>query len=77
MEVVELGKISHAGADALPVFMDRYAAEADHVVPLNRIKAHTDFNGSIESGLVKMLVIGLGETAGSELLSPSFLSIRF
>ncbi len=49
MEVVKLGSLQQAGADDLPVFMDRYAAEADHIVPLNRIKAHTDFNGSIEA----------------------------
>ena len=72
MEVVELGKISHAGADALPVFMDRYAAEADHVVPLNRIKAHTDFNGSIESGIVKMMVIGLGKQQGANFYHRAF-----
>ena len=68
MEVVELGKT----ADGLPVFFDRYAAEADHVVPLNRIKAHTDFSGSIESGLMKMLVIGLGKQKGANLYHRAF-----
>ena len=43
------------------VFMDRYAWESDGVVLINRIKAHTDFRGSIESGLMKMCVIGLGK----------------
>lgn len=77
MEVVELGNISHGRNDTLPVFMDRYAAEADHVVPLNRIKAHTDFNGSIESGLVKMMVIGLGKQQGANYYHRAFFQYGF
>ena len=73
MEVVELGKT----ADGLPVFFDRYAAEADHVVPLNRVKAHTDFNGSIESGLMKMMVIGLGKQQGANLYHRAFFQYSF
>ena len=73
MEVVELGKT----ASGLPVFLDRYAAEADHVVPLNRIKAHTDFNGSIESGLMKMIVIGLGKQQGANLYHRAFFQYGF
>lgn len=77
MEVVELGTLSHAGTDTIPVFMDRYAAEADHVVPLNRIKAHTDFNGSIESGLIKMMVIGLGKQQGANFYHRAFFQYGF
>ena len=73
MEVVELGKT----ADGLPIFFDRYAAEADHVVPLNRIKAHTDFNGSIESGLMKMMVIGLGKQQGANFYHRAFFQYGF
>ena len=73
MEVVELGKT----ADGLPVFFDRYAAEADHVVPLNRIKAHTDFNGSIESGVMKMMVIGLGKQQGANFYHRAFFQYGF
>ena len=73
MDIVELGKT----ADGLPVFFDRYAAEADHVVPLNRIKAHTDFNGSIESGLMKMMVIGLGKQQGANLYHRAFFQYGF
>ena len=73
MDVVELGKT----ADGLPVFLDRYAAEADHVVPLNRIKAHTDFNGSIESGLMKMIVIGLGKQQGANFYHRAFFQYGF
>ena len=57
--------------------MDRYAADADHVVPLNRIKAHTDFNGSIESGLVKMMVIGLGKQQGANFYHRAFFQYGF
>ena len=73
MDIVELGKT----ADGLPVFLDRYAAEADHVVPLNRIKAHTDFNGSIESGLMKMMVIGLGKQQGANFYHRAFFQYSF
>lgn len=57
MEVVELGETERG----VPVYMDRIASEADGVVLVNRVKAHTDFRSSIESGLVKMASIGLGK----------------
>jgi hypothetical protein len=57
MEVVELGETERG----VPVYMDRIASEADGVVLVNRIKAHTDFRSSIESGLLKMASIGLGK----------------
>jgi hypothetical protein len=59
MEVVEIGE-SERG---VPVYMDRIASEADGVVLVNRIKAHTDFRSKIESGLLKMASIGLGKHA--------------
>ena len=77
MDVVKLGSLQQAGADDLPVFMDRFAAEADYVVPLNRIKAHTDFNGSIESGLMKMMVIGLGKQEGANFYHRAFFQYSF
>lgn len=46
-----------------PVFMARDAWEADGVIVINRVKPHTDFHGPVESGLMKMLVIGLGKHA--------------
>jgi len=77
MDVVKLGSLQQAGTDDLPVFMDRFATEADHVVPLNRIKAHTDFNGSIESGLMKMMVIGLGKQQGANFYHRAFFQYGF
>ena len=50
-----------------PVLVGRDLAEADGIVVVNRIKAHTDFAASVESGLVKMMVIGMGKEAGATL----------
>jgi hypothetical protein len=60
MDVVQVGE-----ALGLPVWADRYAAEADWIGLVNRIKPHTDFKGSIESGLFKMMTIGLGKHKGA------------
>jgi hypothetical protein len=48
-----------------PVWWDKNALEADAVVTVSRVKAHTDFRGRYESGIVKMLVIGLGKRNGA------------
>lgn len=60
VDVVSLGE-----ADGLPLFLDKEAAAADGIVLVNRVKPHTDFVGRVESGLTKMLVIGLGNEAGA------------
>lgn len=52
--------------DGRPVFIDKYAAESDGIIMLGRIKAHTQFVGPYESGLVKMSVIGMGKQHGAE-----------
>lgn len=51
-----------------PVYTDDLAAQADHVVVVNRIKAHTKFKGRVESGLLKMLCVGLGKHEGAKTL---------
>ena len=61
MEVINLGEI-----DGIPLFIDRLAHEADGIVLINRIKPHTEFSGPTESGLIKMLGIGLGNHTGAE-----------
>ncbi len=61
MEVVSLGQTE----SNIPVFMDKNAFEADHIIVVNRIKPHTEFHGQIESGLIKMMVIGLGKHKGA------------
>ena len=47
------------------IFFDKIAYKADGIIPINRIKCHTDFRGNVESGLCKMLVIGLGNHQGA------------
>jgi hypothetical protein len=63
--------------DQLPVFIDKFACEADYVVPVNRIKAHTMFSGEIESGLMKMLAIGLGNKKGPGLYHKAAFNLGF
>jgi len=62
-DVVEIGTLDIG----IPIVMDRRAAEADQIVVINRVKPHTKFRGPIESGLTKMLTIGLGKGQGAAL----------
>jgi hypothetical protein len=62
MEVVQIGNTP----EGLPVWLDKYASEADHIGVINRVKPHTDFSGAIESGLLKMMTIGLGKYHGAQ-----------
>jgi len=65
METVELGEV----LPGVPAFIDRNAFEgADAIIPINRVKPHTDFSGEIESGLMKMIAIGLGKQHGADTL---------
>ena len=61
MDVVELGQLDNG----MPVYFDKHAAEADAVVLVCRVKVHTNFRAPIESGIIKMLVIGMGKIAGA------------
>jgi hypothetical protein len=63
MEAVEIGRMSWG----FPVHVDKHAYEADHIVLVNRIKPHTNYRAHVESGLMKMLVIGLGKHQGAIL----------
>ncbi len=62
MEVVQVGSTP----DGLPAFVDAIAAQAEGIIVVNRIKPHTSFRGKIESGLSKMIVIGVGKQKGAE-----------
>ena len=64
MEVVEVGRTAERD---VPVVADASAVAADAIVPINRIKPHTDFDGTVESGLSKMLVIGMGKQRGAKI----------
>jgi hypothetical protein len=69
-------EVEHVGstADGVPVYLDTMAAGADGIFLINRIKAHTDFNAPIESGLVKMIAIGLANHKGCSTLHQYGLS---
>jgi hypothetical protein len=61
METVQVGLTP----EGFPVLLDRIASEADHIGVVARIKPHTGYHGPIESGLMKMMMIGLGKHAGA------------
>jgi Uncharacterized conserved protein len=61
MDVVQLGTL----ANGLPVYIDQNAAAADGIVIINRVKPHTGFSGNHESGLAKMITVGLGKQKGA------------
>ena len=63
METVVLGKTP----GDIPVHMDKHAAGADWIIAVNRVKPHTSYRGAIESGIAKMLAIGLGKQKGAEI----------
>ncbi len=64
-------------ADGTRLYMDKYAHEADGIVLINRIKPHTDFKGAIESGIVKMMVIGMGKIQGATIMHTEHGMVNF
>lgn len=73
MDVVQVGTVE----GEVPVYFDRFASEADHVVVAGRIKPHTGFVGEIESGLHKMMLIGLGKHKGAALYHQAIVQYSF
>ena len=63
METVQIG----VNADNKPVLIDAYAAASDGIIVVGRVKPHTAFRGDYESGLYKMMAIGLGKQKGAEV----------
>ena len=61
MDTVQIAEM----ADGTPLHIDRHAHDADGIVLINRIKPHTTFRGTIESGIAKMIVIGMGKIQGA------------
>lgn len=61
MEVVEVARTK----SGMPLYLDAYAAAADRILPVNRIKPHTCFKGPVESGCTKMAVVGFGKQPGA------------
>ena len=63
--------------EGFPVHFDRHAYEADHVFVCGRVKPHTGFHGDIESGLMKMMLIGLGKHAGAAIYHRAIMNYSF
>lgn len=61
MEVVTIGTTP----EGYPVYLDKHASQADHIGVIGRVKPHTNYHGPIESGLLKMMMIGLGKHVGA------------
>ena len=73
METVIVAQTSNG----LPVHFDKYASEADHVFVVGRVKPHTRFVGPVESGLHKMMLIGLGKHEGAKVYHRGILTTSF
>ncbi|HEX5105752.1 MAG TPA: lactate racemase domain-containing protein, partial [Pirellulaceae bacterium] len=64
-------------AEGFPVHFDKQAFGADHVVVVGRVKPHTNFVGDIESGLMKMMLIGLGKHEGAKIYHRAIMDFNF
>jgi hypothetical protein len=71
MDVIQVGTTG----DGIPVLVDKVASGADHIVVVNRVKPHTDFEGKIGSGLMKMMSIGLGKQAAADIYHNEFMRL--
>lgn len=63
--------------ERFPVHFDRYAYEADHVIVCGRVRPHPEFAGDIQSGLMKMLLIGLGKHEGAKVYHRAIIDYSF
>ncbi len=73
MEVAKIGE----SKNGIPIYIDKNALAADHIVAINRIKPHTRFTGAIESGLIKMLLVGLGKDVGAKIYHQAIIKYTF
>ena len=73
MEAVEIGKTE----DGVPVYIDKNSSRADWIIVVNRIKPHTKFKAPIESGLMKMMAIGMGKQKGADYYHRAALHYTF
>ena len=73
MEVAQIG----ATEDDVPVYIDKIALSADHILVVNRIKSHTKFKAPIESGLMKMMAIGMGKQEGAKFYHRAAVQYTF
>jgi len=73
MEPVLLGEASLG----YPINVDKNAMDADHIVVVNRVKSHTKFEGPVESGLMKMMAIGMGKQKGASYYHKAAVRLTF
>jgi hypothetical protein len=73
LDTVQIGETE----DHVPVFVDKIASEADYLVLINRIKPHTDFEHEFESGLLKMMAIGLGKERGASIYHRAIMTYGY
>jgi len=73
MEPVLLGE----AALGYPINVDKNAMDADHIVVVNRVKSHTKFEGPVESGLMKMMAIGMGKQKGASYYHKAAVRLTF
>ena len=73
MEVEQISQTE----DGVPVYIDKNALSADHICVVNRIKSHTKFKAPIESGLMKMMAIGMGKQKGAEFYHKAAIQYTF
>ncbi|MCF8067962.1 MAG: lactate racemase domain-containing protein [Desulfobacterales bacterium] len=73
LDVIQIGETG----DRIPVYIDKLAMKADHIVLINRIKMHTEFDADIESGLMKMMAIGLGKKIGATRYHQAIMEIGY
>jgi hypothetical protein len=73
MDAVEISRTQ----DGVPVFIDKNAFDADGIIVINRIKPHTKFKAPIESGLMKMMAVGMGKHQGAEYYHKAAIQYTF
>ncbi len=73
METVEVTRM----ADGTPLFVDRHALASDGIVLINRVKPHTTVRGDIQSGIIKMMIIGMGKIQGATIMHSDHGMDRF
>jgi hypothetical protein len=73
LDIVKIGETE----DRIPVYLDRLASQADHIVLINRIKKHTEFEHDFESGLLKMMAIGMGKQEGAATYHEAMLTYGY
>ncbi|MCP5048888.1 MAG: DUF362 domain-containing protein [bacterium] len=63
--------------EGIPLHIDRNALKADHIVLVNRVKPHTKFTGPVESGISKMMAVGMGKVTGAAHIHRNYAKFGF